>query len=96
MLISNTLKIKKIKKSGGPVNMKKKIFNLPKNWYTVEKKKISCKEKIKLLNQNIEEFQNLAHDILDEAILMGVDKKQILKIMANVISSNDSSLKSVE
>ena len=76
--------------------MKKKIFNLPKNWYTVEKKKISCKEKIKLLNQNIEEFQNLAHDILDEAILMGVDKKQILKIMANVISSNDSSLKSVE
>ena len=76
--------------------MKKKSFNLPKNWYTVKNKKISCKEKIKLLNQNIEEFQNLAHDILDEAILMGVDKKQILKIMANVISSNDSSLKSVE
>tara|TARA_E500000178_G_C16476049_1_gene510924 strand:- start:148 stop:378 length:231 start_codon:yes stop_codon:yes gene_type:complete len=76
--------------------MKKKSFNLPKNWYTVKNTKISCKEKIKLLNQNIEEFQNLAHDILDEAILMGVDKKQILKIMANVISSNDSSLKSVE
>ena len=88
--------MKKVKKFGGPVSMKKKTFYLPKNWYTVKKKKISCKEKIKLLNQNIEEFQNLANDILDEAILMGVDKIQILKIMANVISSNDSSLKSVE
>ena len=76
--------------------MKKKSFNLPKNWYTVKNTKISCKEKIKLLNQNIEEFQNLANDILDEAILMGVDKKQLLEIMSNVISSTDSSLKSAK
>ena len=88
--------MKKIKKSGGPASMKKNSSNLPKNWYTVKKKKISCEEKIKLLNQNIEEFQNLANDILDEAILMGVDKKQLLEIMTNVISSADGSLKSVK
>ena len=50
--------------------------------------------KIKMLNKNIEDLQDLANDILDDAVLMGVDENQFLKVMKEVISSTNSSLKS--
>ena len=76
--------------------MKNNSFVLPKNWHTSGKERISCKEKIKVLNENIKEFQNLANDILDEAILMGADKEQFLETMKQVVLSTDSNLKSAK
>mgnify|MGYP001326272493 CR=1 FL=1 len=76
--------------------MKNYLSKLPEYWCTSNNKKISCQEKIKILNDNIEELQNLANDILDEAILMGVDKSQYLNIMKEIILSTNSSLKSVK
>ena len=76
--------------------MKNNSFLLPKHWNSADKGRISCKEKIKVLNENIQEFQAMANDILDEAILMGADKEQFLETMKQVVLSTNSSLKSAK
>ena len=70
---------------------KNKLF--PNIWRTSDNTKISCKEKIVILNNNIIELQNLINQIYDEAIIMGVDKKQIEKIINNVANNLNTELK---
>ena len=76
--------------------MKTYYSKLPKVWFSPDNKKISCKEKIKKLQQNIEEFEELSNDILDEAILMGVDEGQFLEVLRKVVLSTKSNLKSAK
>ena len=70
---------------------KKNIY--PKFWKSNDNKKISCKEKISILNNNVTELQNLINQIYDEAILMGVEKKQIEKIINNLATNLSTQLK---
>ena len=72
--------------------MKKKNL-YPSFWKSKNNSKISCKEKIVILNNNIIELQNLINQIYDEAILMGVDKKQIEKIINNAANNLSTDLK---
>ena len=72
--------------------MKKKNL-YPSFWKSSNNSKISCKEKIVILNNNIIELQNLMNQIYDEAILMGVDKKQIKKVINNLVTSLNTELK---
>ena len=58
----------------------KKINPYPNIWKSSDNSNISCKEKIVILNNNVIELQNLINQIYDEAVLMGVDKKQIKKV----------------
>jgi hypothetical protein len=67
----------------------------PKIWHSKNKEPLSCKEKILLLNNNILEFHELANEIYDEAILMGVRKEQIEEVLANTVKNINSKLKSV-
>ena len=71
--------------------MKKKLY--PNVWRARDNSKISCKEKIIILNNNINELQNLINQIYDEAILMGVDKKQIKQVINNLTINLDTELK---
>ena len=71
----------------------KKNKTFPDYWKTSNNTKISCKEKIVILNNNIIELQNLITQIYDEAILMGVDKKQIEKIINNAANNLSTDLK---
>ena len=70
---------------------KKKLY--PNFWKTSTNSKISCKEKIIILNNNVIELQNLVNEIYDEAILMGVDKKQIEEVICNVATNLSTKLK---
>ena len=70
---------------------KNKLY--PNFWKTSDNSKISCKEKIVILNNNVIELQNLINQIYDEAILMGVDKKQIKKVINNLATNLDTELK---
>ena len=70
---------------------KNKLY--PDFWKTSNNSKISCKEKIVILNNNIIELQNLINQIYDEAILMGVDKQQIKKVINNLITNLNTELK---
>ena len=70
---------------------KNKLY--PDFWKTSDNSKISCKEKIVILNNNVIELQNLMNQIYDEAILMGVDKEQIKKVINNLSTNLNSELK---
>ena len=70
---------------------KNKLY--PNFWKTSDNSRISCKEKIVILNNNVIELQNLINQIYDEAILMGVDKKQIKKVINNLTTNLDTELK---
>ena len=70
---------------------KKKLY--PAFWKTSNNSKISCKEKIVILNNNIIELQNLINQVYDEAILMGVDKQQIKKVINNLVTNLNTELK---
>ena len=70
---------------------KNKLY--PNFWKTSDNSKISCKEKIIILNNNVVELQNLINQIYDEAILMGVDKKQIKKVINDLATNLNTELK---
>ena len=70
---------------------KNKLY--PDFWKTSNNSKISCKEKIVILNNNVIELQNLINQIYDEAILMGVDKEQIKKVINDLSTNLNTELK---
>ena len=70
---------------------KNKLY--PDFWKTSDNSNISCKEKIIILNNNVIELQNLINQIYDEAILMGVDKEQIKKVINNLATNLNTELK---
>ena len=76
------------------VHMKNKKNFLPNFWITKKKAKITCKEKIRILNGNIEDIKNLLEETYDEAILMGADPMQVKEVFNKVLKNIDSSLKS--
>ena len=45
----------------------------PKRWKTSSGKIFSCREKIKILNQDIEEVNQVCQDALEDALLMDCD-----------------------
>lgn len=56
-------------------------------WLTPQGEKLSCIEKIKLLNENLEEIQALAQEALEDAVLMGGDEKQFRKVIEDIAQS---------
>ena len=46
-------------------------------WLQPDGKPVSCLEKIKVLNQNVQEIESLCADALEDGVLMGCDVDQI-------------------
>lgn len=61
-------------------------LDLP-TWRTPEGEPVSCLEKIKVLNENLEEIRELAQDALEDAILMGCDERQIRTVLRQLADS---------
>jgi hypothetical protein len=58
----------------------KETLALP-TWLTPEGEPVACVEKIKVLNENLEELRALAQDALEDAVLMGCDEAQFRDVM---------------
>jgi hypothetical protein len=54
-------------------------------WLTPEGEKVSCVEKIKVLNENLAELRALAQDALEDAVLMGCDEQQVRGVLADIV-----------
>jgi uncharacterized protein (UPF0335 family) len=54
-------------------------------WRQPDGNPVSCVEKIKVLNQNLDEIRQLAQDALEDAILMGCDEKQVRAILQALV-----------
>ena len=47
---------------------------------------LTCHEKIKVLTENLAELQAMAQDVLEEALILGVDEAQTREVLANMIA----------
>lgn len=56
-------------------------------WLTPEGEAVSCLEKIKVLNENIEEIRDLAQDALEDAVLMGCDEAQFRDVLQQLLAA---------
>jgi hypothetical protein len=50
-------------------------------WRTPEGELVSCLEKIKVLNENLDELRALAQEALEDAVLMGCDEAQFRDVL---------------
>ena len=57
--------------------MNARVPKAPPVWRQSDGKPVSCLEKIKVLNQNIQEIETLCADALEDGVLMGCDADQI-------------------
>jgi hypothetical protein len=55
-------------------------LDLP-TWLTPEGEPVTCVEKIKVLNENLEELRALVQDALEDAVLMGCDEAQFREVL---------------
>jgi hypothetical protein len=53
-------------------------------WLTPQGEKLSCIEKIKVLNENLEEIQVLAQEAFEDAVLMGGDEDQFRQVLQDI------------
>lgn len=53
-----------------------------RQWLTPDGQPVSCAEKLKVLEQNLAEFEAIALDILEDAALMGCDAEQVRGVLA--------------
>jgi hypothetical protein len=56
-------------------------------WRTPEGEPVSCVEKIKVLNENLGELQQMAQDALEDAVLMGCDETQFRRIVGELLAT---------
>jgi len=48
---------------------------------------ISCTEKIKVMQQNLEEFRMMAQDLLEDALLMEIQETQVKEELHKIIAT---------
>ncbi|MBX7146099.1 MAG: hypothetical protein K1X44_02185 [Alphaproteobacteria bacterium] len=54
-------------------------------WRQADGQLIACKEKIKMLQENLDEFNVMMRDLFDDALIMGCDEQQIRDILHQAI-----------
>ena len=59
-------------------------------WRQPDGAPVSCREKIKVLNENLVEIQEMAQDALEDAILMGCDEQQVREVLTGLIARLDN------
>lgn len=59
-------------------------LNIP-IWLKEDGNRVSCIEKIKVMNQNLQELEQMLQDVYDDAILMEINKKQIRNFLYHMI-----------
>jgi hypothetical protein len=60
---------------------------LPKAWTQPDGTPVSCVEKIKVLNDNLDELRRIAQDALEDAVLMGCDEAQLRQVLHALVES---------
>lgn len=59
-------------------------------WRAISGEKVACYEKIKIMQENISELQQMAQDLYEDGILMEIDPLQLknflIKMMDNLVN----------
>lgn len=55
-------------------------------WRAPDGAVIACHEKLKVMNENLQEFQEMAMNALEDAVLMGCSEDQIKVVLGEIIN----------
>jgi hypothetical protein len=55
-------------------------------WRAPDGSVIACHEKLKVMNENLHEFQEAAMNALEDAVLMGCSEDQVKAVLGEIIS----------
>lgn len=55
-------------------------------WRTPEGGVVSCVEKLKVLNENFTEIEQLCQEAFEDALLMGCDERQVRDVLVQLIA----------
>ena len=61
-------------------------FELPV-WTKPDGAPVSCREKIKVLNENLHELFEMAQDALEDAVLMECDEAQVRRVLHELVEA---------
>lgn len=56
-------------------------------WRTPEGEPVSCLDKLKVLNENLQEIHELSQEALEDAILMGCDEDQVREVLRRLVTA---------
>lgn len=59
----------------------------PPVWRQPDGSPVSCVDKIKVLNENLAELQQLAQDAFEDAVLMGCDEAQVREVLQRLVDT---------
>ncbi len=58
-------------------------------WREPDGTPVSCMEKLKVLEENLAEIQELSQDALEDAVLMGCDENQVRDVLRRLADGLD-------
>ncbi len=58
----------------------------PQRWPQPDGSPISCREKLRTLEENHEEAAQVLQDAFEDAVLMGVDERAMREILADLVA----------
>ena len=61
-------------------------MNPPETWPGADGNPLSCREKLKVLAENHAEAAQMLADMLEDAVIMGVDESAMRRIMADLVA----------
>ena len=61
-------------------------MNPPETWPGADGTPVSCREKLKVLDENHAEAAQMLADMLEDAVIMGVDETAMRRIMADLVA----------
>ena len=59
----------------------------PPVWRQPDGALVSCKEKLEVLNENLEEIQDICQEALEDGILMGCDEQQLRDYLHSLVKA---------
>jgi len=55
-------------------------------WVQPDGNPVGCRDKIKVLNENLDELRDMAQDALEDALLMGCDENQVRQVLHDLMN----------
>jgi hypothetical protein len=63
---------------------------VPSVWLKPDGEPVSCRDKIKVLNENLEEIHQMCQDALEDGILMECDEAQLRRVLHAMVDALDN------
>ena len=59
----------------------------PPDWHGPHGRPLGCREKLRVLDDNLRELQQMAQDALEDAVLIGCDERQLRQALHALVDS---------